>query len=383
MLYNREISCWLSPPFATTRTPILGPLLLQTIGESLGFKTSILHLNLLLASLIGVTAYEGICYNQPFRMLGERLFARSAHDFPPLGKNTELCDDPGASVFGKERQYDLSQFEYKYYKTDNFNLTTYLEIEKICFSLINCTAVIIASMDYQIIGCSSSWEQNNASASFLKKIKKAAPHVLTIMGGSNCEGEMNVLTAHNGKEGLQVLGQKIPVNLIITDVMMPVMDGYDFVASVKKERAYNNIPILFLTARSGIDESIRGLSSGAVDYVTKPFSVKELKAKVDNLTRIKASQKEDILNRVIDSLNEKTSLPGEKPDYNKICRDYNLSERQQEIFFMIIEGLTNKEITSQFDIAESTIRRHISDIYKKFDCTTRMELINELKKLMG
>jgi len=67
------------PPFATTRTPILGPLILNKIADALGFKTSVLHLNLLLASIISIDTYERICYNQPFRMLFLFVFPPKAH----------------------------------------------------------------------------------------------------------------------------------------------------------------------------------------------------------------------------------------------------------------------------------------------------------------
>ncbi len=83
------------PPFVNARTPIIGPHILQTIARKLGFKTDILYVKLLLASIIGNDLYESISFGQPFRMLGERLFARSAYGLPPLGKSPELCVKSG------------------------------------------------------------------------------------------------------------------------------------------------------------------------------------------------------------------------------------------------------------------------------------------------
>ncbi len=178
------------PPFVTARTPIMGPHILQSIAREHGYKTDILHLNLLLASIIGVDLYESICYGQPFRMLGERLFARSAHSLPPLGKSPELCLDPAKSVFGKELQYPIEAFEYKYYKITDFDLDTFLKIEAICKSFIEEVAQTIASIDYKMVGCSSNWEQNNCCVALINGLKKIQPKVLTLIGGSNCEDQM-------------------------------------------------------------------------------------------------------------------------------------------------------------------------------------------------
>jgi ribosomal peptide maturation radical SAM protein 1 len=178
------------PPFVTGRTPILGPHILHTIARLQGYKVDILYLNLLLASIIGMDLYENICYGQPFQMLGERLFARSAHGLPPLGKFPDLCEYPGKSVFGYGYKEPLEEFEYKYYKTTAFNIDTFLKSEALCQSFIEDVSQTIASLDYKIVGCSSNWEQNNCCIALLKRLKKLRPETLTLMGGSNCEGDM-------------------------------------------------------------------------------------------------------------------------------------------------------------------------------------------------
>ena len=176
------------PPFVTCRTPILGPHILQAIAMEEGYQANILYLNLILASIIGTEQYESISYGQPFRMLGERLFARSAYGLPPLGNSPELCKNPAG--FGNGNEYPLEEFEYKYYKTADFNLNTFYEIEKHCNSVIEEVAQAIASLDYKIVGCSSNWEQTNCCIALINNIKKFQPNIITLMGGSNCEGQM-------------------------------------------------------------------------------------------------------------------------------------------------------------------------------------------------
>ncbi len=88
--------------------------------------------------------------------------------------------------------------------------------------------------------------------------------------------------AYDGEEGLEYIHQ-CEYDLIIMDVMMPKIDG---LTAVKQMRAENNAtPVLMLTARSMVDDKVMGLDSGADDYLTKPFVVKELLARIRALTR--------------------------------------------------------------------------------------------------
>ena len=91
------------------------------------------------------------------------------------------------------------------------------------------------------------------------------------------------VVAHNGVEGLRLLAEnKDACALIILDVMMPDMDGFQV---LQKIRAKNNVPVLMLTAQSGEEDKVAGLRLGADDYLTKPFSINELMARVNSLIR--------------------------------------------------------------------------------------------------
>jgi len=105
--------------------------------------------------------------------------------------------------------------------------------------------------------------------------------------------EFSISTATNGEEGLKVLKEVQP-DLVITDVMMPVMDGITFTLKVKEDFDVSHIPVVMLTARSGINDQIDGIKSGAEAYVLKPFNARYLKAVVSGLIR----QRELIFERV-------------------------------------------------------------------------------------
>jgi len=90
-----------------------------------------------------------------------------------------------------------------------------------------------------------------------------------------------VITAYNGREALNVARRQSP-DLIILDIMMPEMDGYEFIETYRRER---NTPIIVLTARVEEQEQVIGLGLGADDYVTKPFRPRELMARVRAVLR--------------------------------------------------------------------------------------------------
>ena len=91
-----------------------------------------------------------------------------------------------------------------------------------------------------------------------------------------------ILTATNGVEALKVL-EGHTVNLIVSDIMMPEMDGLELCDRIKSDLDYSHIPIVLLTAKTTLQSKIDGLKSGADAYIEKPFSVEYLKVSVANL----------------------------------------------------------------------------------------------------
>lgn len=96
------------------------------------------------------------------------------------------------------------------------------------------------------------------------------------------ETEFTIIDARNGEAGIAKARGIIP-DLIITDIMMPKMDGYRFSSEIRKDERTSHIPIIMLTAKAGLDDKIEGLETGVDAYLTKPFSTRELKVIVRNL----------------------------------------------------------------------------------------------------
>ena len=100
-----------------------------------------------------------------------------------------------------------------------------------------------------------------------------------------------VITAPNGKKGLQHAVDNIP-DLIISDVMMPVMDGLEMIRQIKENNNICHIPIIVLSAKASLDDRIAGLEQGVDDYITKPFSATYLKTRIASLLRQRKSLQE-------------------------------------------------------------------------------------------
>jgi DNA-binding response OmpR family regulator len=83
----------------------------------------------------------------------------------------------------------------------------------------------------------------------------------------------------NGRVALDLIKQTVP-DMVILDVMMPVMDGFDVLRTIKSSDDTSNIPVIMLTAREMEEDVLKGFDLGAVDYMTKPFSPSELSARV-------------------------------------------------------------------------------------------------------
>lgn len=114
----------------------------------------------------------------------------------------------------------------------------------------------------------------------------------------------NIYIAQNGIEALDIIHKK-QIDLIISDVMMPEMDGFELTKQLKEDPNYAHLPIILLTAKRELDDEQRALVLGADDYLTKPFKLKELKIRVDNIIqnrkriRVENKQPEELQEEVL------------------------------------------------------------------------------------
>ncbi|MCH7411308.1 response regulator [Belliella sp. DSM 111904] len=178
-----------------------------------------------------------------------------------------------------------------------------------------------------------------------------------------------VYTANNGNKALDILEEK-PIQLIVSDIMMPGMDGISLCQAIKSNLNHSHIPILILTAKSTLQSKIEGLESGADAYIEKPFAVEHLIAQVSNLLKNKVKVKEYYTNSPIAHLK---TIAHSKAD----------EEFLEKLNAIIYGNLTNPNLNvdllaDNFNMSRPTLYRKI----KAISDLTPNELINlaRLKK---
>ena len=158
-----------------------------------------------------------------------------------------------------------------------------------------------------------------------------------------------VETAMNGVEALEIL-RSSHIDLIISDIMMPVMDGYQLCKEVKSDMELSHIPIIFLTAKNDIDSKINGLKYGAEAYVEKPFSFNYLKEQVLSLLDNRRREREAFAKRPFFSVNNMQMNKADEEFMNKVIKviednitDDNFGvERMADILCMSRSSLLRK-----------------------------------------
>ncbi|MCE1203811.1 MAG: response regulator transcription factor [Holophagaceae bacterium] len=162
--------------------------------------------------------------------------------------------------------------------------------------------------------------------------------------------EWIVETASDGLEAMQVLRSK-PVDILITDVQMPGMDGMALLMQVRRDPELARLPLVLISAQDDRSSVRQGMFSGADDYLTKPFTVDELILTVESRLR-----------RL-----ERGPEPGPQSDDLKKQLLQALTEREVEVLALIGQGLVTKEIAAELGLSPKTVSAHRQNIMEKLD----------------
>ncbi len=173
-----------------------------------------------------------------------------------------------------------------------------------------------------------------------------------------------VHNAASGSEGFNSFSQDVP-DLIVSDVVMPGMDGFELCAKIRATEPGQLIPFIFLSARCELEDRIQGHSLGADDYLVKPFHPKELIAKIEGqLARA---------SRVIfqiDRVSQKNSS-----EFAVVQPPLPLTPAEEKVFWEVVQGYTNKKIGDRLFISPRTVQTHLSSILSKLSLENRSQLI--------
>ena len=185
----------------------------------------------------------------------------------------------------------------------------------------------------------------------------------------------SVVSAENGRKAIEMVDDYQP-HLIVTDITMPLMDGYELVRQVRRQPAFRLLPVIFLTARTNVEERIRGYRLGCDVYLPKPFELEELGAVVRNLLErsqmIESEWRQRI--RSNDSEDDRVMQLEPKPT-STLTLSLDLTPREQEVLAVVVEGLSNGQIGDRLHLSPRTIEKHVSSLLRKTDTNNRAELV--------
>ena len=171
----------------------------------------------------------------------------------------------------------------------------------------------------------------------------------------------DVFTASDGIQALKLLSQN-KFDIILLDVMMPNMNGWDTLKEIRKNVETKDVPVIMITAVDEEEKMVKGLRYGADDYIIKPFILQNLLARMEAvLRRIRRQNRE---------------LPRKESHFTSSDNPLKtLTSREKEVLQLAAEGANNKEKAKKLVLSEVTVKSHMNSIFKKLKVTNRTQAV--------
>jgi DNA-binding NarL/FixJ family response regulator len=191
------------------------------------------------------------------------------------------------------------------------------------------------------------------------------PNLLRAVAACLRDEGFEVVTARGGAEALVRVAEAVP-DLIVSDIRMPGMDGYQLARQLRASSRTSLTPVVFLTAKDETSDRIEGFRTGVDAYLTKPFEPDELVAVIRGiLDRVQRTHAE--IARLVGTSQAEAAQA--VPFY-----DEALTEAEGRVAEAVARGLSNKEIAAEFGISVRTVENHISHILAKKNFNNRVEI---------
>ena len=182
--------------------------------------------------------------------------------------------------------------------------------------------------------------------------------------------QFRIVKAHDGVEALDLL-QYNDIDVIVSDVMMPRMDGNELCRRLKEDINYSHIPVILLTAKTSVEAKVEGMESGADIYIEKPFSIKQLKLQISNLLRMRQIYYERRRNIDKSSSNDEET---DKQQFGLNQQDMVFMEKLQK---MVADNMRDEEFS--IDMLAGQMNMSRSSFYRKIKALTDMTPVDYLK----
>ena len=193
--------------------------------------------------------------------------------------------------------------------------------------------------------------------------------------------DFEVRTASNANEAWDLLNQEIP-ELVISDIMMPQVDGYQFLKKLREDARFQTIPVVFLTARGMTSDRIQGYNAGCDAYLSKPFDPEELEALIKSVIErrrqsLQATSENARLEEIARDIRELKQQVGQQNTFTTTPPPIkiDLTPREQSVLDLVAEGLMNKEIASRLETSVRNVEKYVSRLFSKTGTNSRTELV--------
>ena len=185
----------------------------------------------------------------------------------------------------------------------------------------------------------------------------------------------SVITAEDGKQALSML-EKYHPHLLISDIKMPEMDGYELVKRMRQIPRFRLLPVIFLTEFGSMKERVLGYQAGCDIYLPKPFEIEELRAVIRNLLERSQIIHSELRFSHSDYQEAAPNLERQnRLTSTELNQQFNLTTREQEVLDLLIKGYSNIEIGNHLHLSHRTIEKYVSSLLRKTDSNNRFELI--------
>ena len=194
--------------------------------------------------------------------------------------------------------------------------------------------------------------------------------------------KFRVLEAENGKEGLDCALQNIP-DIIISDIMMPEMDGIELCKAIKEDIRTSHIPVILLTAKDTLQDKETGYEIGADSYITKPFSAKLLRLRVRNILEGRKRLMQIIMRKTSSVDGDPTADEERTPDTSSDTFVPQLGKLDQEFLDRLNKLIEENMVTGKLDMAFLSDKMNMSHstFYRKLKMLTGLTAVDYVKKL--
>jgi PAS domain S-box-containing protein len=175
------------------------------------------------------------------------------------------------------------------------------------------------------------------------------------------EARYEIICAAGGQAALDIVLSDVPLDLILPNIVMPNMDGFEVCSRLKADAGTQDIPVIFITALNQAVDETRGLDLGAVDFITKPFSIPVVEARINAALRVKAEMDQRaLLTRRLESLNQDLEARVKKKtaDLKQVRTELQVSEKKyQDIYENAVEGIFQVSFEGRLLSANPAIAR--------------------------